>query len=69
MYEFVTLSKKAERQFNTIIEQRQGNKDKLRLLQEDPRKRLDAHKLKGRLKDFWSCWLGIDLRLVYKIDD
>jgi addiction module RelE/StbE family toxin len=42
---------------------------KLQKLMEDPRKKLDAHKLKGKLAGKWSCSLGYDLRMVYEIDD
>ena len=42
---------------------------KLQKLQQNPRRELDAHKLKGKLAGKWSCWLGSDLRRVYEIDD
>ena len=45
------------------------HKEKLELLKQNPRKHLDAHKLKGRLKNFWGCWLEANLRFVYEIDD
>ena len=38
-------------------------------LKNDPRRELDAHKLKGKLEGKWSCCLGGDLRLIYEIDD
>jgi len=41
----------------------------LQRLKNDPRRELDAHKLKGKLEGKWSCWLGGDLRLIYEIDD
>lgn len=69
MYKFTTRSKKAEKQFYEVINSRENIKEKLQLLKNDPRRKLDAHKLKGRLQGKWSCWLGGDIRLIYEIDD
>ena len=69
MYEFTTRSKKAERQFYEVINSRHDVREKLQHLKNNPRRELDAHKLKGRLQGKWSCWLGSDLRLIYEIDD
>ena len=69
MYEFTTRSKKAEKQFYEILNLREDIKEKLMRLKNDPRRELDAHKLKGKLEGKWSCWLGGDLRLIYEIDD
>ncbi|MAE13541.1 hypothetical protein CMO92_03170 [Candidatus Woesearchaeota archaeon] len=69
MYSFTTRSKKAEKQFYEVIKQRKGIKEKLQELQKDPHKKLDAHKLKGKLAGKWSCYLGGDIRLVYEIDN
>jgi addiction module RelE/StbE family toxin len=68
-YTLTTRSKKAEKQYYQILHSRQSIKEKLELLRENPRKALDAHKLKGKLAGKWSCSLGRDLRLMYKIDD
>lgn len=69
MYKFTTRSKRAEKQFNQIKELRQDIPKKLERLQEDPRKELDAHPLRGKLEGKWSCYLGGNIRLVYEIDD
>ena len=69
MYTFTTRSKKAEKQFYEVINLRSDAKEKLQRLKNDPRRELDAHKLKGKLEGKWSCWLGGDLRLIYEIDD
>ncbi len=69
MYVFTTRSKKAEKQFYEVINSRKDIKEKLRRLKNDPRRELDAHKLKGKLDGKWSCWLGGDIRLIYEIDD
>ena len=69
MYIITTRSKKAEKQFYSILNSRQGIPKKLEKLKENPRKELDAHKLKGKLQGKWSCSLGGDIRMVYEIDD
>lgn len=69
MYDFTTRSKKAEKQFYEVLDLRNDVRDKLQRLKNDPRRELDAHKLKGKLSGKWSCWLGGDLRLIYEIDD
>lgn len=68
MYKFTTRSRKAEKQFYDILSS-QGVSAKLAKLQENPRKELDAHKLKGKLDGKWSCSLSYDLRMIYEIDD
>ena len=69
MYKLTTRSKKAEKQFYEVINSRKSIPEKLKILKEDPRKYLDAHKLKGKLEGKWSCSLGYDIRMVYEIDD
>lgn len=69
MYKITTRSKKAERQFYDVLQSRPGLASKLGWLKEDPRRYLDAHKLKGRLEGKWSCSLGWDIRMIYEIDD
>lgn len=69
MYEIITKSKKAEKQFYEVLNLRLGIPEKLEKLKLDPRRELNAHKLKGRLEGKWSCSLGSDIRRVYKIDD
>ena len=69
MYKITTRGKRAEKQYNEVINSRQDIPEKIKLLKENPRKALEAHKLKGKLKGKWSCYLGWDLRLIYEIDD
>ena len=69
MYKLTTRSKKAEKQFYEVINSRKSISEKLELLKEDPRKHLDAHKLKGKLEGKWSCSLGYDIRMVFEIDE
>lgn len=67
MYKITTRSKKAEKQFYQFADVKIV--EKLKLLEENPRGKLGAHKLKGKLEGKWSCWLGGDIRMVYEIDD
>lgn len=69
MYKFTTRSKKAEKQFYEILNSKEGISAKLEKLIINPRKELDAHKLKGKLEGKWACSLGYDIRMVYEIDD
>ena len=69
MYKLTTRSKKAEKQYYDVLNSRQGIPDKLAKLMENPRKELDAHKLKGKLEGKWSCSLGYDIRIAYEIND
>lgn len=69
MYKLTTRSKKAEKQFYSYLNSRAGIPAKLEKLIQNPRKELDAHKLKGKLEGKWSCSLGADIRMVYEIDD
>ena len=69
MYKLTTRSKRAEKQFYNVINSREGIAEKLEKLKIDPRRELDAHKLKGKLEGKWSCSLGSDIRMIYEIDD
>lgn len=69
MYKITTRSKRAEKQFYEILYSRQGIPEKLEKLKQNPRKELDAHKLRGKLEGKWSCSLGSDIRMIYEIDD
>ena len=69
MYKITTRSKKAEKQFYEVLSSRQGIAEKLEKLKQNPRRELDAHKLKGKLEGKWSCSLGSDIRMIYEIDD
>ncbi|MBI3036736.1 type II toxin-antitoxin system mRNA interferase toxin, RelE/StbE family [Candidatus Woesearchaeota archaeon] len=69
MYKLTTRSKRAERQYYDVLNSREGISERLEKLMKDPRRELDAHKLKGKLEGKWSCSLGGDIRLLYEIDD
>ena len=69
MFSFATRSKKAEKQFYKTLNSREDIREKLERLRENPKKELNAHKLKGKLDGKWGCYLGWDIRLVYEIDE
>ncbi len=69
MYKITTRSQRAEKQFYEVLKSGHNVPEKLEKLKQDPRRELDAHKLKGKLDGKWACSLGYDLRLVYEIDD
>tara|TARA_B100001971_G_C18243500_1_gene572561 strand:- start:1697 stop:1957 length:261 start_codon:yes stop_codon:yes gene_type:complete len=67
MYEITTRTKRVEKRYNEFVDDK--TEKKLELLKQNPRGKLGAHKLKGKLKRFWSCWLSTDIRMIYEIDD
>ena len=68
-YEITTRSKKAEKQYYRILSPEVS--EKLEKLTKNPRKELQAHKLKGKLKGLWSCHLSKnpDVVMIYEIND
>jgi len=69
MYEIMTRNKKVEKRLNDYINQRHDILNKLKRLKINPRKECGAHPLYGKLKGKWACWLGLNVRMVYKIED
>ncbi len=69
MYEIVTRNKRVEKILNDYIDKRSDIVDKLNRLKVNPRRECGAHPLYGELKGKWACWLGSNIRMVYKIDD
>ena len=59
----------AEKQFYDVVNSREGIIEKIEKLKRDPRRELDAHKLRGKLEGKWSCSLGADIRMVCEIGD
>ena len=68
MYEIVTRNKNVEKRLNDYIRKRDDIYNKLKRLKIDPRRNCGAHPLYGELKGKWSCWLGSNIRMIYKID-
>jgi len=67
MYKITTRSKKAEKQFYKFLDKKISKK--LEMIKIDPRRKLGAHMLKGKLLGKWSCWLGANIRMVYEINE
>jgi len=67
MYNITTRTKRAEKQFYEFLDDKIA--EKLEMLKQNPRGKLGAHKLKGKLKNKWSCWFGADIRMIYEIDE
>ena len=68
-YHITTYGKKAQKQYEKVIQSRKNIQEKLDQLKEDPRKALHAHKLRGDLAGKWSCYLGGDIRIIYEIEE
>ena len=69
MYEIFVANGKTESILESYIRQRGDIKRKLDRLKSNPRKECGAHPLHGSLAGKWSCWLGGNIRAVYRIDD
>ena len=69
MYEIVTRNQKVKQKLGDYISMRPGIKERLNRLKQNPRRECGAHPLHGRLSGKWACWLGSNMRMVYKIDD
>lgn len=67
MYRLTTRTKKATKLYNQFIDYKL--EIKLESLKQNPRGHLGAHKLSGKFKGLWSCWLQADLRMIYEIND
>lgn len=69
MYKIFTANKKVERALEKYIKLRRDTLDKLKRLKENPRRGIGAHPLHGRLAGKWSCWLSMNIRIIYSIND
>lgn len=69
MYEITMRSRSVEKQLHDVLHTRPAIIKKLEKIKQDPRRALEAHKLKGEWEGKWGCYLGWDIRLIYKIDD
>ena len=59
---------RAEKNLRSYVNSRNDVKEKLDRLRFNPFREVGAHPLKGKLKGKWSCWLGSNIRLIYRID-
>ncbi len=71
MHTLQISTRKIEKRLNEFIEKYPALKEKLKRLQQNPRKAIDAHPLHGEFHGLWSCHLSKnpDIVLVYFIDD
>ena len=69
MYEITTYNKRVKKKLGEYITTRPGIKERLNRLKQNPRRECDAHPLHGRLSGKWACWLGSNIRMIYKISD
>ena len=69
MYKLFTANKKTKKRLRILTKRRSAIKDMLDRLKINPRRELGAHPLHGRLSGKWACWLGSNIRAVYKIDN
>lgn len=70
-YRFKARTTKAKKQFEKLKSKGDFVIKKLKELQEDPRKRKGAYRLKQNLKGYWGAKISEnpDLRITYKIDE
>jgi len=68
MYSLFVANSKTEKRLNEYINSRKDIKNKLNKLKENPHKSNGAHPLHGRLSGKWACWLGSNIRVIYRID-
>lgn len=71
MYAIEISTTKIEKRLKDLIEKYPAIKSKLRRLQQDPRKAINAHPLHGEFEELWSCHLSKnpDIVMIYFIDD
>ena len=70
-YQIEIPTTKIEKRLKDFIQKYPAIKSKLKRLQQDPRKAIDAHALHGEFQGLWSCHLSKnpDIVLIYLIDD
>ncbi|MFH1801911.1 MAG: type II toxin-antitoxin system mRNA interferase toxin, RelE/StbE family [archaeon] len=69
MYKIHTANSRAEKRLQNYMRVRSDVREKLDRLRQNPKKELGAHPLHGKLAGKWGCWLGSNIRIIYKIDD
>jgi len=69
VYKLYTANRKTEKILKNYLTTRGDIKNKLDNLKLEPRRSNGAHPLHGRLKRKWACWLGSNIRLIYRIND
>ena len=69
MYELKTRNRNIEKKLKDYLMIRRDISEKLNRLKINLRKECGAHPLHGLLKGKWACWLGSNIRMIYKIED
>lgn len=69
MYGIYTANNRTEKRLKNYMKERQDILKKLQSLKLSPRTEAGAHPLHGKLDGKWSCWLGSNVRMIYRIDD
>ena len=69
MYKLTTHNKRVEKKLKIYIKSRKDVIEKIQRLKQNPRKECGAHPLHGRLKGKYSCRIGSNIRMIYKIND
>ena len=71
MYVIEISTKKIEKRLREFLQKYPAIKSKLKRLQQDPRRSINAHSLHGEFEGLWSCHLSRnpDIVMVYFIDD
>lgn len=69
MYSLFTANSKTEKILQEYISTRNDIREKVDKLKENPYKANGAHKLHGKLKGKYACWLGSNIRAIYSIDE
>ena len=68
-YKISTANSRVEKNLRNYLLIRKDIANKLDRLRIDPRRELGAHPLHGWLSGKWACWLGSNIRMVYRIDE
>ena len=69
MHKTRTANTWVEKRLRKYIRLRPSITAQLDRLRGNPKKALGDHPVRGRLAGKWSCWLGSNIRAVYRIDD
>ncbi len=69
MYELIVANKRVKNKLREYIKRKPSLRNILDRLRINPRREAGAHPLKGILSGKWGCWLGMNIRAIYIIDD
>lgn len=69
MYKLFTANSKTRKRLRNYLNARKSIANMLDRLRQNPMTELGAHRLHGRLKGKWGCWLGANIRMIYSINE